>query len=64
MSTLRHELGAALIAEPMPARPVRPAVVIRCGARTRTKTAESIAYDEDETSAAWYAELRAKQAVR
>lgn len=61
---LSHALRAALLAPTMPARLVRPALVVRCGARALTKTTLPITYTPDDTERAWYAELRAKQAVR
>jgi len=63
MAALPHAIGAALLAPVMPARPVRPALVVRCG-RAPTKVTLPIRYTEDQGTAAWYAELRAAQAVR
>lgn len=48
----------------MSARPVRPALVIKLGGRTPTKATLPITYAQDHETAAWYAELRAAQAVR
>lgn len=62
-SSLSRALGCALLAEPMLARAARPALVVRCSGRTPTRDTVPIVYDEGD-DAAWYAELRAKQAVR
>ena len=64
--TLHMPAPLHLPAEPFAlssARRVRVALVVRCG-RTPTRATLPIVYVEDEASAAWYAELRAKQAVR
>lgn len=63
MRALSHALGAALLAEPMSARPVRPALVVRCGP-ARVRTTEPIRFDAGEAATAWIADLRAAQAVR
>lgn len=64
--TLHMPAPLHLPAEPIAlssARRVRPARIIRTGERERAATVR-IAYTQDDIASAWYAELRAKQAVR
>jgi hypothetical protein len=63
MKSLRHAVGRALIAPTFAQRAPKRALVIKCGVRPPTMPTAELEYPPDEESAAWYAELRAKQAA-